>query len=117
MGLTIDDIYSTAEIVEKQRENQRRKVSDQVEAGREVPIMPTASPRDRYTDSEWREREEDKSLEGLLTLARREMEQEKQLKKVNTTYNNQIKPIVLITMDIIESLPNKQHGINYCHQC
>ena len=36
----------------------------------------------RYTDSSWREREEDKSLEGLLTLARREIEQEKQLKKV-----------------------------------
>ena len=26
----------------------------------------------RYTDCEWRERKEDKSLEGLLTLARRE---------------------------------------------
>ena len=74
--------------MEKQRENQRRKVSDHVEAGRErgreVPMVQAAPPRDRYTDSEWREREEDKSLEGLLTLARREMEQEKQLKKVST---------------------------------
>ena len=83
MRLTIDDNYSTAEIVEKQRESQRRKVSDHVEGAREVPIIQPVSPRDRYTDSEWREREEDKSLEGLLTLARREMEQEKQLKKVS----------------------------------
>ena len=85
MRLTIDDNYSTAEIVEKQRESQRRKVSDQVPSSREIPIIQAASPRDRYTDSEWREREEDKSLEGLLTLARREMEQEKQLKKVTLT--------------------------------
>ena len=82
----INDNCSTAEIVEKQRESQRRKVSEQVEVGRaDLAILPTASPRDRYTDSEWREREEDKSLEGLLTLARREMEQEKQLKKVTLT--------------------------------
>lgn len=56
-----------------------------MEVGRgDVSIIQASSPRDRYTDSEWREREEDKSLEGLLTLARREMEQEKQLRKVNT---------------------------------
>ena len=86
-SLTIDDNYSTAEIVEKQRQSQRKKVSDQVEGGRDLSIIRPASPPDRYTDSEWREMggEEDKSLEGLLTLARREMEQEKQLKKVNST--------------------------------
>ena len=44
----------------------------------------------RYTDSSWRERDEDKSLEGLLTLARREMEQEKQLKKVSRVFINSI---------------------------
>ena len=61
-------------------------MTEHVEVGRgDVSIIQASSPRDRYTDSEWREREEDKSLEGLLTLARREMEQEKQLKKVNST--------------------------------
>ena len=60
-------------------------MTEHVEVGRgDVSIIQASSPRDRYTDSEWREREEDKSLEGLLTLARREMEQEKQLRKVNT---------------------------------
>ena len=102
MRLTIDDNSSTAEIVEKQRESQRRKVSDHVETSREVPIIQAASPRDRYTDSEWREREEDKSLEGLLTLARREMEQEKQLKKVNTkTENNNSAELKMSTTTIV----------------
>ena len=49
----------------------------------------------RYTDSEWRERKEDKSLEGLLTLARREMEQEKLLKKVDTQYYNNSRLVLL----------------------
>ena len=62
-------------------------MTEHVEVGRgDVSIIQASSPRDRYTDSEWREREEDKSLEGLLTLARREMEQEKQLKKVKVSF-------------------------------
>ena len=84
--------YSTAEIVEKKRQSQRRK----------APVIVTKSDRSRDTSRdigaesppertpapEWTEveAEEDKSLEGLLTLARREMEQEAQLRKVDEVF-------------------------------
>ena len=79
--------YSTAEIVEKRRQSQRRKVKDTCQAPEE-----RVSPAERTPAPEWSDAEviEDKSLEGLLTLARRELEQEAQLRKV-CDHNNTLK--------------------------
>ena len=71
--------YSTAEIVEKQRQRQRHKTSESKSHDEGA-----GGVRDRSA-AEWssnRHEDEDKSLAGLLTLARREMEQEAQLRKV-----------------------------------
>ena len=81
--------YSTAEIVEKKRQSQRRKVpvvvTDRSRDNSRSRDTGAESPPERTPAPEWSEveREEDKSLEGLLTLARREMEQEAQLRKVS----------------------------------
>lgn len=79
--------YSTAEIVERRRQNQRRKPVEVVIAERSKDRSEPPSPVERTPAPEWSEADradkaEDKSLEGLLTLARREMEQEAQLRKV-----------------------------------
>ena len=77
--------YSTAEILEKRRQSQRRKpvevlvTSDRVSQP-QTPVERTPAPE--WSEAEGADMAEDKSLEGLLTLARREMEQEAQLRKV-----------------------------------
>ena len=82
--------YSTAEIVEKRRQSQRRKAQENMIRDMQPQVTKTRdtgpeSPVERTPAPEWSDADmtEDKSLEGLLTLARREMEQEAQLRKVS----------------------------------
>ena len=76
--------YSTAEILEKRRQSQRRKPAEiLVSSERSEPQSPVErTPAPEWSEAEGADMAEDKSLEGLLTLARREMEQEAQLRKV-----------------------------------
>ena len=77
--------YCTSEIVEKQRQRQRHKTCDSKHDDHES--------KERLAP-EWRGEEgEDKSLAGLLTLARREMEQEAQLRKVINSFH--LHPIMI----------------------
>ena len=80
--------YSTAEILEKRRQSQRRKPAEiLVTSERSEPQSPMErTPAPEWSEAEGADMAEDKSLEGLLTLARREMEQEAQLRKVRYIY-------------------------------
>lgn len=78
--------YSTAEILEKRRQSQRRKpvevlITNDRRSEPQSPVERTPAPE--WSEAEGADMAEDKSLEGLLTLARREMEQEAQLRKVS----------------------------------